>query len=588
MPKAPKKNFKTDRVSMITNPALIKEFHDKTMTELHEGAWYDVLSKEYKPIYFTTPKNQKKLRNYIKRMKTIYSEKELNSFYNRFEQYEDMLSQNGREWGKETLKQWKRNKTQLGQSAGQIIGKRKQMKKIRNPDQILNVSIRKKKGVEADVEMKDPVKMVSPTKGKDPVGAVEEAKKYGNVPSGMDRVKSRAEKAKEKAKNLRGKKIDQKRNPDVDMLANAPTETLGQVGIKQAGKMTAETQRKGPHPAAQKLKKKKPSMTAATTVPKKVPYAKVSPAATAMTELQRAHDKQAQNAQNNKILTADTVRQQPHSKRQKAQESVDFIPKPEPKTSPFGQEPDTVYQQPKPTVNTAVQSEDYIPRPDPKTSPFGQEPDTVYQQPKPAAKPIHDPSMIGKLAPSHLYLKTTASTQTSIPGVVPDNNIQLQVQEAGIQTDPKKMHSVATQSEPYTMPLHPHYADRRRPVIGGGGGESKGGDDHMNIDTVGIQPGGGNPIGTPGGVEAESAEPPPPPPPGAPQPVQNAMGTQTGNTVDEEGNFIEINKGVPSSGGVSRGIGSGASYNVKNERNRLQKSAKKLLHEIKAFIELYG
>ena len=45
-----------------------------------------------------------------------------------------------------------------------------------NDYQQQNVSIRKKKGV-------DPVKMVSPTRGKDPVGAVEEAKKYGNVPS---------------------------------------------------------------------------------------------------------------------------------------------------------------------------------------------------------------------------------------------------------------------------------------------------------------------------------------------------------------------------------------------------------------------
>ncbi len=587
MPKAPKKNFKTDRVNMITEPALIKEFHDKTMTELHEGAWYDVLSKEYKPIYFTSEKNQKKLRNYIKRMKSFYTEKELNSFYNRFEQYEDMLSQNGREWGKETLKQWRRNKVQLGQSAGKIIGKRKQMHKIRNPSQILNVSIRKKKAVEDDVEMKDPVKMVSPTKGKDPVGAVEEAKKYGKVPSGMDRAKSRAEKAKEKAKNLRGKKIDEKRNPDEDMIANAPTETpSGQVSMKQAGKMTAETQRKGPHPAAQKLKKKKPSMTAPTTVPKKVPYAKVSPAATAMTELQRARDKQAQNEQKNKILTADTVRQEPHSKRKKAQESVDFRPKPDPKTSPFGQEPDTVYQQPKPGVNTAVQSEDFIPKPDPKTSPFGQEPDTVYEPPKKAAKLINDPSMIGKLTPSHLYMRT-ASTQTSIPGVERDNNIQLQVQEAGIQTDPQKMHSLASQSDPYTMPLYPNYPDRRHPLRGG---ESKGDDrdDPMDIDTVGIPPGGGDPDGTPGGVDAEPAEPPPPPPPGAPQPVQNAMGTQTGNTVDEDGNYIEIDKGIPSSGGVSRGIGSGASYNVKNERNRMQKSAKKLLHEIKAFIELYG
>ena len=181
----PKTNLKTDRVAQIKDKALFQEFLDKSVGELHNGAWYDVLSKEYKPLIFTDKKNKKKLQNYIKGAKKYFDETELNTFNTRLKQYEDMVEQNGMEWAKTTLYQWKRNKTSLGQSSGQIIGKRKAPSRVTDPSQILNVKIRKKKGSgisqeDDDTDMTDPVTMVSAKRGKDDIPKKGEVKKYGN------------------------------------------------------------------------------------------------------------------------------------------------------------------------------------------------------------------------------------------------------------------------------------------------------------------------------------------------------------------------------------------------------------------------
>jgi len=554
---------------------LLRQFFVNSKQTLAFGVFYDPLRKVSYSLLAGNQKNRAKFAKYI----DLISEDRKSDLNNIKDGY--MTSYNAqpeasrKKWVSEQMKQMSTARTK--------VDKRKQEPGVEPGEADWRVGERRRK---RENEKPPPKKMYkrtitnvkAVTKGKESL----KQKREGGVEKMTAQMDKRVNKSISKRKSKREQKVDERRNPpDTDMIENAETEKPGQVSMVQAGKMTSETKRKGPHMAGSKLKLKKPALTAATTVPKKVPYAReAAPSETAMTELQRAHDKQAQNIQKNKVMTAntvaqpphisspDTVAQAPHSDVNHMVQSEDYRPAPDPKTSPDGQEPDTVYQPPNPGVNTVVQSKDYRPAPDPKTSPFGQESDTVEQRPRPAAKRVKDPSLYGKLVPSPLYVRP-AQQQQIIPSSDPGVNVKLLIGD-------KKNADIV----PYTMPLHPHYPDRRGPPdLGSGGGESKGAD-YMDVDEDEPMP----PANTsPEGPATQRRDGPPEPPP--PPPPQAAPNNMPQNTVGEDGNYIEIDRGVPGSSG---GLSGGASHNVNNERKRMLKSSSKLLHEIKAFIELYG